>query len=469
MTTIPSTEGIYLLREREFINNKRSLYKIGRSHHLDTRLKHYPKGSEIIILMACTNSITIETKLINDFRKRFTQCLEIGREYFEGNKDEMVQLIYTTIRTEVDVPKNNGLIVYESLSGQNTSSWWYSQSIYMFNALRDKLSWSTLPVYSTPPSTRDISAARTPPVNFTTSETMSAKIIIDILKNTSDDDVVIVNAVSCLHLRTTPKKIIFYRNITFNGIQTSEVLYKTNKQDNPALLELIKSGIIAEASISTLRTNKALLSTILVNKTNIRLQYLKETLPDNYLTQWRDIYDYLENDINLNTRLKTPRSMQDFLTRIFDRTIILNGCLLVYAPECPTYPYRIGLTIEDVDINSMFYQKLCDLSIITIDDGTYARNFLHRHVPASIVYNDRGDYYFLCDDNNLVGMTTTASANFLANCITPQLLRTDHKILYEYPPVTVKDYKEYSMKVRKLLRERMLTKRLDAGIALYDF
>lgn len=466
MTTIRTTEGIYLLREREFINNKRSLYKIGRSHSLDTRLKHYPKGSEIIILMACTNSITIETKLINDFRKRFTQCLEIGREYFEGNKDEMVQLIYTTIMIEVAIPKNNELVIYESLSSQNTSSWLYSQSIYMFNALRDKLSWSKQPI---PPSTRDIWIARTPTVDSMTSQTMSQKIVIDISKDTSDDDVVIVRAVSCLHLRMTPKKIIIYRNITFNGIETSEVLYKTNKQDNPMLLDLIKSSIITEASISTLRTNKVLLSTILANKTNIRLQYLKETLPDNYLVHWKDIYDYLENDINLNTKLKSSRSMQDFLTRMFDRTIILNGCLLVYAPECPTYPHRIGLTIEDVNINNMFYEKLCDLSIITIDDETYATNFLRRHVPACIVYSDRGDYYFLDDDNNLVGMTTTESTNFLANCISPQLLRTDRQILYEYPPVTLKDYKEYSMKVRKLLRERILIKRLDSGIALYDF
>ena len=40
-------EGIYLMHVREFISTNKNIYKIGRSHDIDNRVRQYPKGSRI--------------------------------------------------------------------------------------------------------------------------------------------------------------------------------------------------------------------------------------------------------------------------------------------------------------------------------------------------------------------------------------------------------------------------------------
>ena len=86
------SEGIYLLREREFIRLNEDIYKIGRSKHIKTRMNSYPKGSDIELMMGCNDSIKCEKQLLEIFRTTFIQRKEYGSEYFEGDKQEMIKI-----------------------------------------------------------------------------------------------------------------------------------------------------------------------------------------------------------------------------------------------------------------------------------------------------------------------------------------------------------------------------------------
>ena len=59
-------EYIYLLQEREFINAKKDIYKIGRTKQENlTRFTQYPKGSKLLFQIICVNSQKIENILKN--------------------------------------------------------------------------------------------------------------------------------------------------------------------------------------------------------------------------------------------------------------------------------------------------------------------------------------------------------------------------------------------------------------------
>jgi hypothetical protein len=53
------------------------------------RMKNYPKGSQLISLNACINSVKYEYILILLFKKKFIQMTEYGTEYFRRDVGEM--------------------------------------------------------------------------------------------------------------------------------------------------------------------------------------------------------------------------------------------------------------------------------------------------------------------------------------------------------------------------------------------
>ena len=84
----PKEHFIYMIREREFSHD--NVYKIGRSSMSNcTRMKSYPKGSQIICINSCIDSIKFEYVLIQLFKYKFTQETEYGSEYFRGDIKEM--------------------------------------------------------------------------------------------------------------------------------------------------------------------------------------------------------------------------------------------------------------------------------------------------------------------------------------------------------------------------------------------
>ena len=89
---------IYVIREREFIRFNEPTYKIGRTSQLpDERFSGYPKGSEIVHYTMVEDSQAAEKQLISIFKKTFEHKKEYGNEYFKGDINEMLRIIYSTI------------------------------------------------------------------------------------------------------------------------------------------------------------------------------------------------------------------------------------------------------------------------------------------------------------------------------------------------------------------------------------
>ena len=86
-------EGLYLMHTREFIATNTPILKLGRSNNTENRTNQYPKGSRIMLMIACKNSIACEAYLINLFKTKFKQAKYYGTEYFEGNYRDMIKEI----------------------------------------------------------------------------------------------------------------------------------------------------------------------------------------------------------------------------------------------------------------------------------------------------------------------------------------------------------------------------------------
>lgn len=92
---------IYVVCVREFL--ERDIYKIGRTADVAKRFKQYPKGSQLLFSMKTMAPCAIETELMASFKIKFTQRIEYGREYFEGDLNELVDAVYQHIRESNEV------------------------------------------------------------------------------------------------------------------------------------------------------------------------------------------------------------------------------------------------------------------------------------------------------------------------------------------------------------------------------
>ena len=87
-----SPEYIYLLREREFVQNGQPIYKLGKTKQPNqNRFAQYPKESVLLYHRICHSCHNIEKQLIQRFKEVFTQRTDIGSEYFEGDSFTMME------------------------------------------------------------------------------------------------------------------------------------------------------------------------------------------------------------------------------------------------------------------------------------------------------------------------------------------------------------------------------------------
>lgn len=109
-----NTEYIYLIMEREFIESNKNIYKIGRTKqkNLD-RLHQYPKQSILLFQIACIDSIVCEKNLKQIFSEIFIKHPEIGTEYFQGNPNEMIDIIYKYLKKPNEIQVINQEIILE--------------------------------------------------------------------------------------------------------------------------------------------------------------------------------------------------------------------------------------------------------------------------------------------------------------------------------------------------------------------
>ena len=91
---------IYLIQTREFRNTNKNIYKLGKTKQDNlTRINHYPKGSQLLLQQICPNCDVLESLLIKEFKNKYIQKLEFGREYFQGCYNEMIKDIHNKIIT----------------------------------------------------------------------------------------------------------------------------------------------------------------------------------------------------------------------------------------------------------------------------------------------------------------------------------------------------------------------------------
>jgi hypothetical protein len=104
---------IYLLREREFVKSNEDIYKIGKTKQENlARFNSYPNSSQLLFHMICSNCDKIERNIINLFKRKYILRGEIGKEYFQGNLNYMLNdIIYEIFNYNINI-KNN--ILYQN-------------------------------------------------------------------------------------------------------------------------------------------------------------------------------------------------------------------------------------------------------------------------------------------------------------------------------------------------------------------
>lgn len=93
---------IYLIRPKENVKHCENIYKVGQTKTLDSnipRISSYGKGSELIAIIRCVDSLKLEQDILQKFNKTFKKYI-FGNEYFVGDYQKMLKIIHDTIYNE---------------------------------------------------------------------------------------------------------------------------------------------------------------------------------------------------------------------------------------------------------------------------------------------------------------------------------------------------------------------------------
>jgi hypothetical protein len=89
--SVMEIQYVYLIQEREFIQSKQNVFKIGKTKQPNfKRFTQYSKGSNILFQSSCSNCDTCEMDIIRLFKTIYKQRKDFGNEYFEGKCDDMI-------------------------------------------------------------------------------------------------------------------------------------------------------------------------------------------------------------------------------------------------------------------------------------------------------------------------------------------------------------------------------------------
>lgn len=151
MTSRPG--HVYIIQLREFINSGENVYKIGRSASVANRLKAYPKGSHIHMIMQCNDNVACERELKSVFDNKFKVRREYGREYYAGDISDMKKE-FIAVASKYDTPIDNSTSENSNLENSNTDDI-SNDTIYLprgnadANAKFDAAAYSTLETVGT--------------------------------------------------------------------------------------------------------------------------------------------------------------------------------------------------------------------------------------------------------------------------------------------------------------------------------
>ena len=102
-------EYLYFIHPRTYEKDNTPVYKIGRTNDLSNRLKAYPKNSIIYKVIRVANCYYSESRLINTFHMNFKHRSDIGREYFEGDRADMMECMQALIDALNQEIKDDGI------------------------------------------------------------------------------------------------------------------------------------------------------------------------------------------------------------------------------------------------------------------------------------------------------------------------------------------------------------------------
>ncbi len=88
---------LYFLREKENVNHCQNVYKFGQNRTKEyltnvTRLISYGIGTEIILVLKCTDSLALERLVSAEFKIKYEKY-KFGNESFIGNESDMIKTI----------------------------------------------------------------------------------------------------------------------------------------------------------------------------------------------------------------------------------------------------------------------------------------------------------------------------------------------------------------------------------------
>ena len=87
---MPKYSVLYLLIRKDFLNEGKNIYKIGKSTDIYSRVYNYPKSSHLYLLILSDMIDNHERALIKHFTNKFTIERNYGKEYFSGNINDMI-------------------------------------------------------------------------------------------------------------------------------------------------------------------------------------------------------------------------------------------------------------------------------------------------------------------------------------------------------------------------------------------
>jgi hypothetical protein len=92
---------IYMIKTHEFVRTNENIFKIGRTEQLNyNRFNAYRKGSILLFQSICKNCHECEKIIIKKFKEEFIHRTDIGNEYFEGNYNEMINMLCDIVSHE---------------------------------------------------------------------------------------------------------------------------------------------------------------------------------------------------------------------------------------------------------------------------------------------------------------------------------------------------------------------------------
>lgn len=95
-------EHVYLLREREFVRIGEDIYKIGKTRQTPKKRFHgYPKNSEIILIVDVDDCTVVENRIKKVFNQRFRQRRDIGIEYYQGDRTEIIKMFRACVENNI--------------------------------------------------------------------------------------------------------------------------------------------------------------------------------------------------------------------------------------------------------------------------------------------------------------------------------------------------------------------------------